>query len=120
MLSVCTATGTRQYRGELSVVWSGGAQHTVNTLPMEDYLRGVVPRESPASWGDAAGGKGIEALKAQAVAARSYAWSEGRTAYAKTCDTTTCQVYGTVQARSCAPSSARPPAATPRAARSPR
>ena len=94
VLSLCTATGTRQYRGELSAVWAGGAQHTVNTVRMEDYLRGVVPRESPASWGDAAGGKGIEALKAQSVAARSYAWSESRTAYAKTCDTTSCQVYG--------------------------
>jgi SpoIID/LytB domain protein len=94
MLSLCTATGTRQYRGELSVTYANGAQHTVNTVWMEQYLRGVVPRESPASWGDAAGGKGIEALKAQAVAARSYAWSENKTTYAKTCDTVTCQVYG--------------------------
>ena len=61
---------------------------------MEDYLRGVVPRESPASWGDAAGGAGINALRAQAVAARSYAQAENRYPYAKTCDTTTCQVYG--------------------------
>ena len=94
MLSLCTNNGTKQYRGELGVVWAGGAEHTVNTVWMEDYLRGVVPRESPASWGDAAGGKGIEALKTQAVAARSYAWAEGRSSYAKTCDTTACQVYG--------------------------
>ncbi len=93
MLSLCTAAGTTQYRGELSVVWAANAQHTVNTIWMEDYLRGVVPRESPASWGDAGGGKGIEALKAQAVAARSYAYAEGRSAHAKTCDTTSCQVY---------------------------
>lgn len=93
MLSLCTATGTVQYRGELSVVSAGGVQHTVNSLRMEDYLRGVVPRESPASWGDGGGGKGIEALKAQAVAARSYAWAESRAGYAKTCDTTSCQVY---------------------------
>jgi SpoIID/LytB domain protein len=53
----------------------------------------VVPRESPASWGDAAGGRGIEALKAQAVAARSYAWAENRAAWARTCDTVSCQVY---------------------------
>lgn len=94
MLSLCTPTGTRQYRGELSVVWASGSQRTINTVRMEDYLRGVVPRESPASWADAAGGKGIEALKAQAVAARSYAWAENRSSYAKTCDTTACQVYG--------------------------
>jgi SpoIID/LytB domain protein len=93
MLSLCTPAGSTQYRGELSVVWAANAQHTVNTVWMEDYLRGVVPRESPASWGDGGGGKGIEALKAQAVAARSYAWAEGRTAHAKTCDTTSCQVY---------------------------
>jgi SpoIID/LytB domain protein len=93
MLSLCTASGTTQYRGELSVVWAANAQHTINSVWMEDYLRGVVPRESPASWGDAGGGKGIEALKAQAVAARSYAWAEGRSTYAKTCDTTSCQVY---------------------------
>ena len=93
MVSLCTATGTTQYRGELASVWAGGAQHTVNRVWMEDYLRGVVPRESPASWGDAGGGKGIEALKAQAVAARSYAWAEGRSTWAKTCDTTSCQVY---------------------------
>jgi SpoIID/LytB domain protein len=93
MLSLCTPIGTRQYRGELSVVWGNGGQRTINTVRMEDYLRSVVPRESPASWGDAAGGKGIEALKAQAVAARSYAWAENRSSYAKTCDTTACQVY---------------------------
>jgi SpoIID/LytB domain protein len=93
MLSLCTPAGTKQYRGELSVTWAGGAQHTVNSIRMEDYLRGVVPRESPASWGDAAGGKGAEALKAQAVAARSYAWAENRSSWAKTCDTTSCQVY---------------------------
>jgi len=60
---------------------------------MEDYLRGVVPRESPAGWGDAAGGKGLEALKAQAVSARSYAYGENRASWARTCDTTSCQVY---------------------------
>src|SRR5947209_17510122 len=71
-----------------------GHTYVVNYLPVELYLRGVVPRESPASWGDAGGGKGIEALKAQAVAARSYAWGESRSTAFKTCDTTSCQVYG--------------------------
>jgi SpoIID/LytB domain protein len=61
---------------------------------MGDYLKGVVPRESPASWGNFGGGKGIEALKAQAVAARSYSAAENRyPGVAKTCDTTACQVY---------------------------
>jgi SpoIID/LytB domain protein len=92
MLTVC-ATG-RTYRGSLTLAFDGSAVRTVNTLFMEDYLRGVVPRESSASWGSAAGGAGLNALMAQAVAARSYSWAEDRTSYAKTCDTTACQVYG--------------------------
>lgn len=93
MLSTCPGGDETQYRGELSVVNDGGTARTVNTLRMEDYLRGVVPRESPASWADAGGGKGANALEAQAVAARSYASSESRYSYADTCDTTSCQVY---------------------------
>ncbi|HBG49612.1 MAG TPA: hypothetical protein DDW90_08965 [Cyanobacteria bacterium UBA9971] len=38
----------------------------INVLPLEEYLRGVVPNELPVSFG-------LEALKAQAVAARNYA-----------------------------------------------
>lgn len=94
LLRVCEATGERAYRGSLSVVNHLGTQMTINHLPTESYLRGVVPRESPASWGSAGGGRGIEALKAQAVAARSYALSSSRATGAKTCDTTACQVYG--------------------------
>jgi stage II sporulation protein D len=41
----------------------------VNVLPFETYLKGVVPSEMPASWS-------FEALKAQAIAARSYAYYE--------------------------------------------
>jgi SpoIID/LytB domain protein len=92
MLTVC-ATG-RTYRGSLTLAYDGTGVRTVNTLFMEDYLRGVVPRESSASWGSAAGGAGLNALMAQAVAARSYSQAENRYSYAKTCDTTACQVYG--------------------------
>ena len=94
LLRVCEASGERAYRGELSVVGAAGAQMTINHLPTESYLQGVVPRESPASWAGLGGGKGAEALKAQAVAARSYALSSSRPSGAKTCDTTSCQVYG--------------------------
>ena len=94
LLRVCEATDERAYRGELSVVSSGGTQITINHLPTESYLRGVVPRESPASWGALGGGRGLQALKAQAVAARSYALASTRTSGAHTCDTTACQVYG--------------------------
>jgi stage II sporulation protein D len=43
-----------------------GGVTAINVVGLDDYLQGVVPAESPASWP-------IEALKAQAVAARSYA-----------------------------------------------
>lgn len=96
MLNTCGgATGQRRsYRGLLRMVASDTSTWVVNELPMEQYLRGVVPRESPASWADVGGGKGIEALKAQSVAARSYAWAESRSLLFKTCDTISCQVYG--------------------------
>jgi hypothetical protein len=95
LLELCRADGNRHYRGRLRIVLGDGAPRTVNRVPMEQYLRGVLPRESPASWGDHGGGRGMQALMAQAVAARSYAWADGvRWSYATTCDTTSCQVYG--------------------------
>ena len=56
------------YRGTLRVFPSTTAPtvSVVNRLPLEDYLRGVVPAEMPSSWP-------TEALRAQAIAARSYA-----------------------------------------------
>ncbi|MDQ3107150.1 MAG: hypothetical protein M3Q68_05025 [Actinomycetota bacterium] len=92
MLQVCEPGGFRWYRGNIEAHDDGGAK-TLNRLDMEGYLRGVVPRESPASWADLGGGSGINALRAQAVAARAYAQAEDRAGPAKTCDTTACQVY---------------------------
>jgi stage II sporulation protein D len=79
---------TRSYRGALRLSGS----NTVNKVTMDNYVKGVVPREMPASWEPAA-------LRAQAVAARTYgafdrAAHESR--YYQTCDTTACQVYGGV------------------------
>lgn len=81
-----SATTGRWYRGDLRIVPTTGTGFNVtNSLPMEDYLRSVVPRESPASWAAAA-------LQAQAVAARTYAWY--KVVHGSTlCDTTSCQVY---------------------------
>ncbi len=94
-LQVCTgATASTTYRGELRTVNDAGVQRAVNVLPTELYLRGVVAREMPSSWADLGGGTGVHALQAQAVAARSYALAQNRWSYAKTCDTTACQVYG--------------------------
>ena len=79
---------------------SVGENRTVNILGLEYYVRGVVPREMPASWGTAAGGLGQNALRTQAVAARSFAAAGGnRWPYAKICDSQSCQVYGGVAKR---------------------
>ena len=57
----------RGYRGTVTATRTGSRSvRAVNTLPMEDYLRPVVASEVSPSWP-------AEALKAQAVAARSYA-----------------------------------------------
>lgn len=91
MLSVCEPKGVRHaYRGDFLAVDGKPGQRTVNLVGLDAYLRGVVPREIAASWGD----KALEAVKAQAVAARSYAAAEKRGGFANTCDTTSCQVYG--------------------------
>lgn len=83
--------GNVPYRGAMNATLDGnGAWRTVNRVLMEDYLYSVVPAESIPSWADS-GGK--EALRAQAIAARSYAAAERRYGYAQTCDTQSCQVY---------------------------
>ena len=58
------------YRGQLELVSAtkDGKFHIVNTLALEDYLKGVVPNEMPVRFG-------LEALKAQSVAARNYVLS---------------------------------------------
>ena len=102
LLGVCDAAGAvRHYRGNIYASnGTSGENRTMSDVEIESYVRGVIPRESPASWADRGNGTGINALKAQAVAARSYALAQGggltnrRYSYAKTCDTTNCQVYG--------------------------
>lgn len=60
------------YRGTVELTVSKGKIRAINTLPLESYVLGVVPREVPATWP-------AEALKAQAVAARSYALATRKT-----------------------------------------
>ncbi len=96
----------RYYRGGIRATIDGSNHRVVNLVTLESYLRGVVPRESPAGWGDSAGGLGMHALRAQAVAARSYSLSESRYSYAKTCDSQNCQVYGGAALRSVGATSA--------------
>jgi SpoIID/LytB domain protein len=87
-----TADGSTEYRGVLkSVPSSPGNRITVNVVPLETYLRGVVPAETFASsWQQ-------QALRAQAVAARTYAVHERADRRDKVydlCETEACQAYG--------------------------
>ena len=87
-----TDGGSVALRGVLrSVPSSPGNRITVNVLPLESYLRGVVPAETYAStWHQ-------QALRAQAVAARTYAVHERLDRTSKVfdlCDTAACQEYG--------------------------
>lgn len=95
LASVCAPDGSlRAYRGAIRAInGSDGENRTVNEVPVEQYLRSVIAKEMSPSWGAAGGGNGLQALQAQAVAARSYGLAENRYTYAKTCDSTACQAY---------------------------
>ena len=85
----------REYRGVLRAMRAGTSTiNVVNVLDLEQYLWGVVPRESPASFK-------AEALKAQSIAARSYSTYKmdhvPSTATYDICSTIMCQVYGGVR-----------------------
>ncbi len=87
-----TVSGNR-YRGDLLVYLNDrGRLNLIDELPLEDYLRGVVPAEmGPVQYGR------LEALKAQAVAARTYTvrhLGEFRAEGFDVCATPRCQVYG--------------------------
>src|SRR4029078_4723848 len=82
----------RVYRGALEIF--GNTRRTltvVNELPLEDYLRGVVPNElNPVTFGQ------VEARKAQAVAARTYIdrnLGQFKDEGYDVCATDACQVY---------------------------
>ena len=65
----------------------GGASTVVNMVDQEDYIKGVIPYEMSPSWP-------LEALKAQAVCARTYVNGVNHSAYHfDVCTTTHCQVY---------------------------
>jgi stage II sporulation protein D len=59
--------GGARYRGALEVVPAGSSElNVVNALPLEAYVKGVIPNESPPSWP-------MAELKAQAIISRSFA-----------------------------------------------
>lgn len=88
-----TTIDGKEYFGGVKLVKVGESFTVINLVPLEEYLRGVVPEEMSWSYP-------VEALKAQAVAARSFALknrdkheSEGF----DLCATTHCQVYSGVK-----------------------
>jgi stage II sporulation protein D len=90
---VVTLGGSGAYRGVLEIRPDlFGGVNVINAVSLEDYIAGVVARESPSSWP-------AEALKAQAVAARTYAitTSKAGAGFEHYADTRS-QVYGGVAA----------------------
>jgi stage II sporulation protein D len=84
----------KPYRGTFTVTSDGKKITLVNTVPLEQYLYAVVPSEMPKTWLP-------EALKTQAVAARSYALAVRKTSGPfDVYDDTRSQVYGGVNAES--------------------
>jgi stage II sporulation protein D len=82
----------KAYRGTLKLHRTGQRLTVVNRLPLDRYLRGVVPWEMPFYWQQ-------EALKAQAVVARSYALATLKpTSLFDTYADTRSQVYGGIEA----------------------
>jgi SpoIID/LytB domain protein len=85
-----TDGSSRELRGSVAVFFYGSATRTVNRLRVETYLRSVVPSEMPTSWP-------TQAVRAQAVAARTYAFralaGPGPDPRWDICDSVSCQVY---------------------------
>lgn len=82
--------GDKWYRGRTHVIATAGGLTAVNYVDLESYLFSVVGAEMPVSWP-------LEALKAQAVAARTYALykrQHNRNPVFDVGDTTAWQVYG--------------------------
>ncbi len=78
------------YRGDLLIQNKEGRLTVINNVNIEDYIKGVVPSEMPSGWE-------TEALKAQTIAARSFALANlgkrSKFGYDLN-DTTEDQVYG--------------------------
>jgi stage II sporulation protein D len=79
--------GQGLYRGRLRAKASGGGLLIINLVGLDAYVRGVVANEMPSSWPQ-------PALRAQAVAARSYALATGSGGSFDVYDDTRSQVYG--------------------------
>jgi stage II sporulation protein D len=79
-------SGFGRYRGSLVAHADGGELLVINSVDIDGYVRGVVPNEMPSSWPQ-------QALRAQAIAARSYALSTRRSGTFDLYSDTRSQVY---------------------------
>ena len=89
---VVGSSSSHWYRGTIQVVRTSRGLQVIDALPLDRYVAEVVPREMPAGWP-------VEALKAQAVAARTYALRVAQVARAQhksydICANTACQMFG--------------------------
>ena len=94
LLSVNRSQGIPSYRGHIELLRTAEGIAVVNELPLEEYLFSVVPSEMPSSYP-------LEALKAQAICARTYAYGHmlraGYPRYgAHVDDSTSYQVYNNI------------------------
>ncbi|MFZ0059976.1 MAG: SpoIID/LytB domain-containing protein [Acidimicrobiales bacterium] len=105
LLTLCRHDGIDEVvRGDVEAYDWSGHERTLNLLPLQSYLDGVVPAEESPAWGSAGAVQGapqgrawgFQALEAQAVASRSYAAAYleagGWEGYASICDTV-CEAY---------------------------
>ena len=89
-----TQINGKMYRGGVKVIATSSGLSIINIIAVEEYLRGVVPGEMSPSYHE-------EALKAQAVAARTFALvnrKRHKDSGYDLCSTTHCQVYNGVEA----------------------
>ncbi len=92
--------GKGTYRGSLEIRPGTSGLNAINSVDIDSYVKGVVPKEVPTSWP-------AEALQAQAVAARSYALATGVSGNGfDQYDDTRSQVYGGLAAENARTSAA--------------
>lgn len=98
LLSIKRAYGNPSYRGTMEIEKTDKGLIVINELPIEEYLYAVIPSEMPSSYG-------LEALKVQAICARSYAYRQllanGYSEYgAHVDDSVNYQVYNNIEENS--------------------
>ncbi len=94
LLTVTKNQGFSKYKGCIEITKTDEGYHIVNEVDMENYVAGVIPSEMPTSYG-------VEALKVQAIAARTYGVASKESSKfiqygAQIDDTTASQVYNNI------------------------